>query len=402
MAAKKRRGRGEGGLYQDARGYWTAVVELPNPTGDPKDRRRKVIRRKDKSAARTELMALQAELRERGDLPTDATTVEQWFTYWLDRVAVKEVRPKTLAGYRSTILGQVVRGLGANTRLAKVGPTQIRAMHERIIVEKGLSSTYARNAHVIMSASFEAAVKEGRLGRNPAKLVNAPRKAVKELDVLDLEEALHLLEVVSQRPDGARWAMSILTGARRGEVLGLQVDRVTDVVDLSWQLQRLKHVDGKPVAAADFEYRHLHGSLFLTRPKSLAGRRVIPLVDPLKSVLERHIASQPANEWGLVFTDGGLPRSPDKDTSEWRDLMRATFGEHRAVRLHDLRHAAVDLLYLAGVPEDLIQEMVGHSTRAMTRSYKSRGNQERHRAAMEQYAALFTPTDRARTPEIGA
>lgn len=390
-----RRGRGEGGLYKDSRGFWTAAIELPMRDGI---RRRRVIRSKDKTTARNKLLELQSQLRERGDLPTDSTTVEQWFTYWLEQVAIKEVRPKTLAGYRSTVYGHVIPGLGETTRLNRVNATHIRAMHHRITVEKNLSSTYAKNAHVIASASFEVAVKEGRLTRNPAKLVNAPRKTVRDLDVLDLDEALKLLEVIADRPDGARWTMSLLTGARRGEVLGLTVDRVTDSIDLSWQMQDLKHIDGVPIAAADFEYRHIRGALFLTRPKSRAGWRMVPLVEPLKSVLERHIESQPANEWGLVFTDNGLPRHPDSDTMQWRALMRGTFGEDRRVRLHDLRHTAVDLLYLAGVPEDLIIEVVGHSSRAMTRSYKSRGNQERLRTALQAYGAMLTPT--SRTPEI--
>jgi integrase len=359
-----------------------------------------VIRSKDKTVARNKLIELQSQLRDRGDIPTDSTTVQQWFTYWLEQIAVKEVRPKTLAGYRSTVYGHVIPGLGESTRLNRVNAGHMRALEHRIVVEKKLSSTYAHNAHVIAAASFEVAVKEGRLMRNPAKLVTAPRKNVRDLDVLDLDEALHLLEVIANRPDGARWAMSLLTGARRGEVLGLQRDRVTDSIDFSWQLQALKHMDGVPIAAADFEYRHIQGTLFLTRPKSRAGWRVIPLVEPLKSVLERHLESQPDNKWGLVFTEGGLPRHPEKDSTAWRDLMQATFGAHRSVRLHDLRHAAVDLMYLAGVPEDLIIEVVGHSTRAMTRSYKSRGNQDRLRAALQAYGAMLTPAEPSRTPEI--
>lgn len=390
-----RRGRGEGGLYKDSRGFWTAAIELPTRDGI---RRRRVIRSKDKTVARNKLLDLQAELRERGDLPTDSTTVEQWFTYWLEQIAAKEVRPKTLAGYRSTVYGHVIPGLGETVRLNRVNATHMRALQHRITVEKKLSSTYARNAHVIASASFEVALKEGRLTRNPARLVNAPRKTVRDLDVLDLNEALRLLEVIGHRSDGARWAMSLLTGARRGEVLGLERNRVTDSIDLSWQLQTLSHVDGVPIAAADFEYRYLTASMFLTRPKSRAGWRVVPLVEPLKSVLELHMESEPENEWGLVFTENGLPVHPDNHGREWRDLMRSTFGEDRKVRLHDLRHTAVDLLYLAGVPEDLIIEVVGHSTRAMTRSYKSRGNQDRLRAAMQQYGAMLTPT--SRTPEI--
>jgi hypothetical protein len=49
----------------------------------------------------------------------------------------------------------------------------------------------------------------------------------------------------------------------------------------------------------------------------------------------------------------------------------------------------VDLLYAAKVPEDLIMEIVGHSTRVVTRGYKSAGNLERREAAMRQLSTLL-------------
>ena len=40
-------------------------------------------------------------------------------------------------------------------------------------------------------------------------------------------ESIRLLEHIGTKErDGARWAMALLTGARRGEVIGLEVDRV--------------------------------------------------------------------------------------------------------------------------------------------------------------------------------
>jgi integrase len=387
------RGKGEGSVYRVPKDtsqplkYWTAVVELPS---EPGKRRRKVLRSKDKKVVLAKLAELKRELETRGDLPSAAIDVQTWFTYWLDNVAVNEIRPKSFAGYRSTTNQHIIPGLGARTKLDKVTPTTVRQVHQRIL-DRGLTSTYALNAHRIMSRALEIAVREGHIGRNPAKLVDAPRKEVKQLDVLDLDEAIHLLEHVSNLPDGARWATGLLTGARRGEVIGIEADRVGEYIDLSWQMQRLKLTDdGIPIAPADFEWRHVRGGLYLTRPKSAAGTRIIPLVDPLRTILTRHIAAMEPNEWGLVFTEDGRPRDPDRDTKAWNRLLAET-GIQRAARLHDLRHTAVDLLYLAGIDEDIIVEIVGHSTRAMTRGYKSRANQARLTVAMQQLGALLAP-----------
>lgn len=392
------RGKGEGSVYKDSRGLWTAVIELPPLNGE---RRRKKIRRKSKKELLEAMNAAKSELQRLGDLPTKNQTVEQWFTYWLKQVA-KEVRPNTFDGYKRTVHNHIIPAIG-KVKLDKLTATHMRRVHDGIIA-KGLSSTTALLAHRTMSVSFKMAVREGRIGRNPTKLVNAPRKAAVTLEPLDLQEAIKFLAYASTDDVlGARWATSLLTGARRGEVIGLERDRVTDVLDLSWQLLRLKKTDieGKPEGPDDYEYRHLTGGLYFTRPKSSKSWRIIPLIDPLKSILETYLASTPDNEWGLVFTKNGRPIAPDVDTKAWRSALAAA-GIEKNARLHDARHTAVDLLYAAGVPEDLIQEIVGHSDRATTQGYKSLRNRERLTGAMVQFSALFKQPDPERTREIAS
>lgn len=379
------RGKGEGSVALDKRtGLWVGRLELPPDPGGK--RRRKVIRRKDKGALIRELNTLRAQLEKAGDIPTDDMTVEQWFTYWMNRVAVKDRRPKTVESYRSVIDRWVVPVIG-KVRLDKVTPSTIRRVFTAM-EDAGRSSTYARNAHSVMAAAFTDAVRDGRIHRNPVDLVRAPLKSVARLDALTPSEAAKLLEVFSDTPDGYLWATFILTGARRGEVIGLEWDRVGEELDLSWQLQRLKKDAPRP---ADFEYRQVSGELYLTRPKTRAGWRIIPLVDPLRAILSQWRADAPDNPWGLVFTrqvgagdrTRRIPVDPDYATRMWPYILDAA-GIRKHIRIHDLRHTTVDLLYSAGVPEDMVQEIVGHSTRAMSRAYKAKGNRDRLTAAMKQ------------------
>lgn len=407
------RGKGEGSVYKDSRGLWTAVIELPPLNGE---RRRKKIRRKSKKELLEAMSAAKSELQRLGDLPTKNQTVEQWFTYWLKQVA-KEVRPNTFDGYKRTVHNHIIPAIG-KVKLDKLTATHMRRVHDGIIA-KGLSSTTALLAHRTMSGSLKMAVREGRIGRNPTTLIAAPRKAAVKLDVLDQSESLSLLEYTLESPDRVIWASYLLSAARRGETIGMELDRVGDVLDLSWQLQRIPYVHGcggkcgrrfggdcpdrtidVPV---DYEYRLITGGLYWTRPKSNSGWRIIPLVDPLRSVLERHIEAAPDNPHGLLFARAdGSPYDPREASKEWRTIMKQQFGAERAVRLHDLRHTTVDLLYLAGVPEDLIIEIVGHSTRAQSQEYKSRANVGRLRTAMEQMSLLFTQPDPGHTRGIAS
>lgn len=396
------RGKGEGAVFKDGRGLWTVSIELPSHDGK---RRRKVIRSKDKSVVVKKLGELKSDLENRGDLPSASQTVEQWFTYWLDNVAVKRVRPNTFSGYRAVINNHIIPEIG-KVRLDKLQPAHIRRVHDRITgtpknshnPEKGmLSSSYALNAHRVMSKAFTDAEREGRIGRNPAKLTDSPKKARPNLSALTVDEAIQVISLVVKAFDNAdgydsepaRWATYLLTGARRGEVLGIEVDRVGEVLDLSWQLQRITNIALAPV---DYEYREITNGLYWTRPKSSAGWRIVPLVDPLKTILKTHLERAGGNRFGLLFVNNdGMPIDPDTESGRWPRALVESGITDKKVRLHDLRHTTIDLLYEAGVPEDVIMEIVGQSTRSVTRGYKAKGNLKRLTDAMMQLSALVTP-----------
>lgn len=366
--ADSMRGKGEGSVYKDSSGLWAAAIELAPRDGK---RRRKVIRSKDKRTVVSKLTALRRELVERGDIHTDNVTVSQWFTYWLDQVC--QQRPKTLANYRSLVKNHVIPTIGT-VRMDKLSAAHIRRVTDAI-TSKGKSPATAHTVHAIMSSALADAEREGRIGRNPAKLTRPPKKAPPKLEVLTTDEARAVLQQFNNSPSQYLWATFILTGARRGEILGLEWDRVTDMLDLSWQLQR--YTLGQFNPPADYEYRQLTDTLYLTRPKSAAGWRIVPLVDPLAGVLRLWRAQSDANPHGLVFPNkDGRPLDPGAATKEWPTVLRNA-GIDKHVRLHDLRHTAVDLMYDAGVDEDIIQAIVGHSTRAMTRAYRSRTSPQR-------------------------
>lgn len=407
------RGKGEGSIAQDAKtGLWVGRIELPSHDVDAHGkpvRRRKVIRRKDKADLIREMNKLRAELHGRGDMPTASGTVGKWMQHWVDDIAPKTKRPSALPSYRAIINRHVIPVIGA-VRLEKLAPNDVRRVLAHM-ESAGLAQNYQRNAFGVMSSAFRVAEREGLIGRNPCDLMDTPRKGLVQLEVLTQDEVIRLLSVFRDSPEALIWATYMLTGARRGEVLGLEWDRVRDgYIDMSWQLQRILWSHGcgarpskgqtgecgfkraascpqrRVVAPADYEYRPAAGALYWTRPKSQAGWRIIPLVEPLKSWLRRWKAESGSNAYGLVFTDRGEPIDPE-DASEAWPRIRAAVGIDRPVRLHDLRHTAIDMMYAAHVEEADIMRIFGHSTVTMSRSYRSGGNRDREVEAMRRYSA---------------
>lgn len=402
---KARRGKNEGAIFQRANGLWTARIELPrSATGD---RRRKEITAKTKERLLEKLAEPRRQFYINGDLPSTSQTTAQWLTYWLENIIRKEVRPNTFNGYRAVVNNQIIPAIG-RVRLDNLKPAHIRRVHDHVTAKR--TSSYAANAHRVLAKSLADAEREGLIHRNPAKLISAPRKTRKELQALDVPEAVELywsavraLQITggTYDPHPVLYATLLLTGARRGEILGLEWDRISDVIDLSWQMQYIQDISRAP---RDYEYRHINDGLYWTRPKSSAGWRVIPIIPQLANLLALHRESVPDNQYGLVFTsEQGRPLRPDTETKRWPVWLTASGITPKRVRLHDLRHTTVDLLYEAGVPEDVIMEIVGHSTRTVTRGYKARGNQTRLTAAMLQLSTLLNGgvTDNSTLPPVG-
>lgn len=409
------RGNGGGSVsFDQAKRLWVGRIDLPvheyDKNGNP-IRRRKVIRRRNKDDLLAEMASVHAILRKNGDTSTANEKLDTWMTYWLREVASKSRRPATMASYRSVVAKNIVPHLG-NIALDKIRPTHIRKMLATLEAN-GAAPTTLRNTFSILSAALKDAERDSRLARNPCELVEAPRKGRAKLEVLEKSEIGRVLESLRGTPDFYLWATFMLTGARRGEVLGLQWDRIyEDGIDLSWQLQRLTYTHGcapevryretapcgfkragscpqrKLDAPKDYEYESVHGGLFLTRPKSAAGWRIIPLVEPLKGWLEEWRQQAPANPHGFLFTIDGRPIDPNSASKIWPETRRA-LGVARNVRLHDLRHGAIDMMYEAEVPEADIIRIFGHSTVQMSRSYRSAGNRAREAVAMQRtYEAL--------------
>lgn len=407
------RGKGEGSIFRDARGLWTGTIELPSRDGK---RRRKTVRRKSKAELMKELRVLRKQFEESGDLETVSYTVAQWMAEWYRTIASQKNRPKTLATYRSLIANEIIPVLG-KIRLDKLTPTHVKNLNLGIAAQGKHSS--AGQTYRILSSALKYAVREGKVARNVANLVDPPPAAAKHLTVLNLDQALTVLdEATRDEQYGSLWAAVLLIGAREGELLGLEIDRVSDVLELSWQLQRISwehgcgetgQLDGKgkPIyrcgrkrgtdclqkkitAPPNTELRHITGGLWFTRPKTKSGWRIPPLVDPLRTIIADHLAAtadQP-NPYGLVWhKPNGQPIDP-REMNEWWHALLDRAGVPQT-RVHDGRHATVDLLLLAGVPLDVIKEILGHSTRAMSEAYKSRENAARRIDAMHSLGELI-------------
>lgn len=407
----KKRDHGSGGLYYiPSRGLWRGVVDLePDPiTGK---RRQKYVHAKTQRAAKEKLEEVQQEIREHGSPLDKTTTVADWARTWIDDVKKPHVDPKTLASYQGSV-NHIISGLGRK-RVSALKPSDVRDLREHVI-GKGLSTSSARQAHMVLRMMLDDAVSERLAPRNVAQDVKLPSRSVVERGAIPTPQALAILRTAAamENSAGSRWWFKLLGGPRQGEILGATIDDLdlkAGLYRVNWKLEELAREHGCPAddpcgfsrgAACPqarwkipdgFEKRQISGRLHLTRPKSKTGR-VVPLIPQLVEAIRRWLdaTSDWPNPHGLIWRkEDGSPVLPSEDAQEWRDLLLAagvldetqTAPGASTITGHWARHTTVTVLASLGVDFQVIGEIVGHSSAQVTEIY-------RHTQAAEKMAAM--------------
>lgn len=390
-----RRIRGEGAYFRKERpGRATLHVYRIDLGigGDGKRRSREVSSVSQKEALR-KFRELRRQVEDHGTVPTATMTLQQWLEQWLRETVAVEKDPKTLAGYRSACETWLIPHLGRH-RLDRLEAQHVRDLYKLMRSPgngrsgEGLAESSVLKVHNVLAKALKDAMGETALKRNVTANIARP-KAAKRTDHLTTAQAKRLLATVQTDPNGARRAVSLYLGVRQGEVLGLQWDRVdfeAGTIDTAWQLQRLGYRHGcgetcdKKRAGScpqrelevppGFDHIRLEGALCLTRPKSARSQRLLPIPAPLLGWLVARKALQAAqpNPHGLVFTrEDGKPIDPRPDLQDWHDALD-TAGLPQ-VMLHAARHTTGTLLREAGVPVDVIRDIMGHSSAVTTTGY---------------------------------
>lgn len=269
-------------------------------------------------------------------------TVGEWSEQWL--AAQTHLKPSTRARYEGLLRCHVLSAW-ARVPLAAVSHADVAVWVGRLSAA-GLAPSTVRQAHRVLSLLLGLAVRDGRIGRNPADGVRLPRVVAAEKAYLDHAQ----VEALARACGGYALLIRVLayTGLRWGELAALRVRRVN--------LLR-RRLD---VAESVTDVR---GHMVFGTPKT-HHRRSVPVPRFLLDALAVHIDGRSAD--ALVFTapGGGVLRN--------NNFRRQTFdAAAESVGLagftpHELRHTAASLAVAAGANVKAVQRMLGHASAAMT------------------------------------
>lgn len=401
MTKDNRRTYGDGALFQRSKGMWVARLELGWDSHGKRSRWQ--AESKTQSGALAKLRTARAQRDTLGSIPATGKPLADWMETWLADIVKPSVKPKTYLSYSTNTRKHIIPKLG-KVPVGKLTPGHVRQLRQTVMAATSLST--ANTVHRILKVALSDAEREGLVPRNVAKLVQMP-SARSGRDALSPEDVRTIFEGINHDANEARWLVSLLTGARQGEAIGITWDRIdldAGTIDLAWQLQRLPMIHGctgapgKPPCghkrasscpspefdvAAGFEYTHIEGPNCITRPKSASGIRIIPIPPALVKALKQHRKAHfhVPNPYGLVFTrDDGGPMDPKVDRAEWIALLGRL--QVPAVDLHSTRHTVATPLMAQGVDVKIIQAIMGHANATTTQIYQH-ADQTMARAALQ-------------------
>ena len=299
----------------------------------------------------------------------DKQTVEMFLRGWLaDYERSQTVKRTTVHLAKGTVERSLIPGLGA-VRLIALNAKTIESFLGDLLSNgrienkrdkpKGLSPKTVRNIFGVLHRALNDAVRWGLLPFNPASNVVLPRYERPLMKVWSGEQAGAFINFAesNQDPYYAIWRLLLVTGLRRGELLGL---RWSDV-DL---------VEGTVTVC---QARVMAGSQCVTTtPKSRAGNRTLS-IDTGTVIALAHLKNEQertAKIFGhwltdlVVTTDDGRALPPNWLYLRFKTAQRGSGLP--SIHLHTARHTAVTWQLSVGTPVHIVSRRTGHKKTSTT------------------------------------
>jgi integrase len=343
--ARKRRGRGEGGIrYREDKGLWVAEVRAGA------GQKRRTVYGQTRAEVQSKLRRLHNDVVAGVSADAALLTVGQWLTRWLELVK-PTVEPNTYDRYERHVRLHIAPYLGG-LKLAKLSKAQVRGWYASL-TEARVSAALQRKVGTTLTIGLNQAVNDDPLPGNPALKIRKPKAKKPEMSPLDPDQVAGFLRSARSDRLFALYLTALDSGARPGELFSLlwsDVDLEGRYLTITKSLEEISGVlrvketkTGKSRCRID-----------------LSAETAQALAEHRKAMLaEGHIA-------GPVFceTQGGYLRSSNlRQNSFLPILARAKLPQ---IRPYDLRHTCATLLLLADVPAKVVSERLGHSSITLT------------------------------------
>ena len=221
-----------------------------------------------------------------------------------------------------------------------------------------LDANTIRAYHRVISSILSKAVKWGYIPFNPANNAELPKLETKEAACLDEADARRLLELLQNEPIKYRAAITfdLLSGLRRGELLGLRWSDVDFINETITIVQTSGYASGKGVYIDTPKNKTSARPLKLSRSAFLILREYQDWQDEQRRICGDRWQDKDRR---VFTTDEGAPIHPDALSKWFRDF--ANRNGFPGVHVHSLRHTYASLMIAEGTPLAVVSRRLGHA-----------------------------------------
>ena len=293
-------------------------------------------------------------------------TVAHWLDKWLDTYVKGKVKPLTFYSYSTHCENHIKRALGA-IKLSALDTLHIQNFYNDLEKSKdeggkyGLSAKTIKNIHGVLHKSLDKAVELKFIKFNPSKICELPKYIKKEIKPLEETEISAFLKAMAGHKFEIVFLVTLFTGMRQGEVLGLSIDCVDfakGIITVNKQLIKDKNT----------------GKYYLHTVKNDKVRIIAP--DPfIMGALHKQKAAQDkmqlsagqawSNTDNLIFTNELGEHL--KHVTVYKNFKKIVTGLGLDdTRFHDLRHSYAVAALQAGDDVKTVQENLGHHSAVFT------------------------------------
>lgn len=213
-----KRTNGEGTIYKRSDGRWCAAFYVGN--------KRKFLYGKSQKEVKDKLRKLKEESELNGDLMlSNDLTLANWVLEYLEQYKKNDLKVTTMTTYMTFYRKHIKDSLIGERVIQDILTADLQKYYNKKLAE-GLSAKTVRHLSVIIREALSQAVCLKYIKSNPHDGVILPKKAKFVGNTLSQADVTKLLNEAKYEPLYPLIMTAILSGMRKGELLGLQWQNV--------------------------------------------------------------------------------------------------------------------------------------------------------------------------------
>lgn len=299
-------------------------------------------------------------------------TLRNWIPQWLE--AYKLGRIKERSYHQLELLVRRMPDDLLDMELADIKPLQLQGFINDFSV--GASKSYMDKMRVLLHGLFSDAVDNGLIDRDPSVKLRVPYIIEKPRESFTHSEMQKIITFAMGYPH-RRIAVAVLTllftGIRRGELLGLKWD---DITDNTLTVRRGVFLVGGKAMVEDYV------------AKTANSLRTVPLL-PEVAHMVKSLPHDGEYVFGSVTGTLWHPRSFSRDYDKFFKALREEYPEVPILSVHCCRHSFATLTLAAGADVRIVQQLLGHSDINTTARYTHPDMNIMHMAVSGMKESLF-------------